>query len=328
MGNILAGPTFTPIPVFKHVQINFLSMRIKRQLTISSMIAITLFTVVSFNANANPIADTGKKLLLASLEKNESTGYYTKEANVVFPEVLTGNEEQMLEYIEKFAGNRKEYLARTYKKSKRFFPKAAAILKRYNLPQELKVLLALESAFNANAVSSAGAVGYWQFMDEVGKEYGLKVVEQLTPDEKKKLIKTDKKKAEELFKQMAKQKDDRKNFNKSTYAAARYLRDRGRNLNNNLLLMVASYNCGIGNVWTAMNSCGKSNPGFWDIKDYLPAETRAYVMNFITLNVIFNNYDKFASNTLCFKPVKIKLNNSDPHLTEESTETITDSPGK
>ena len=99
------------------------------------------------------------------------------------------------------------------------------------------------------------------------------------------------------------QVDDRKNFIRSTYAAARYLKDRSRNLNSDWLLIAASYNCGVGNVWEAMERCRKKDPTFWDIKNYLPPETRAYVMNFITLNVIFKNYEKFLKNNLCFKPV-------------------------
>ena len=77
-----------------------------------------------------------------------------------------------------------------------------------------------------------------------------------------------------------------------------------------LLLIVASYNCGVGNVWDAMKKTGKPDPDFWDIKDYLPAETRAYVMNFITLNVIFHNYDKFENNTLLFTPTKFKADDT------------------
>ncbi len=49
-----------------------------------------------------------------------------------------------------------------------------------------------------------------------------------------------------------------------------------------------------------MLKTGKINPCFWDIKKYLPAETKSYVMNFIALNVIFSNYDKFISNQLVF----------------------------
>lgn len=285
---------------------------------------VLFFMLISTGLYAGtPVNDTSGKLLLASLNKKDKAGYITKEANVVFPSVLSDNKELSVDYIENFANKRRDYIIRTYKRSKKYFPKVIVILKKYNLPNELSVLLALESAFKANAVSKAGAVGYWQFMDEVGKEYGLKVVAQLSADEKKKLIKKDKKKAAEIIKKMAKEKDDRKNFNKSTYAAARYLKDRGRNLNNDILLMVASYNCGIGNVWNAMAGSGKKNSTFWDIKDYLPAETRTYVMNFITLNVIFNNYDKFADNTLAFKPVKIRLDNSTQNMTDEADETGT-----
>jgi hypothetical protein len=50
-----------------------------------------------------------------------------------------------------------------------------------------------------------------------------------------------------------------------------------------------------------MQRSGKKSPTFWDIKKYLPAETRSYVMNFIALNVIFHNYEKFASNNLTFE---------------------------
>lgn len=270
------------------------------------LILAAIAGILFFSASAQRHSDSSHKLL-ASLSNKDNACYITKESNIIFPAVLNGNEAQTLDYIEKFCNNRKDYIVRTYTKGKKYFGKAATILKKYNLPNELKVLLALESAFNANAVSRAGAVGYWQFMDEVAKEYGLKVVTQYTPEEKKKLLKANKKKADSLFKALAKQKDDRKNFNKSTYAAARYLRDRSRNLNNDLLLMVASYNCGIGNVWDAMNASGKNNPTYWDIKESLPAETQAYVLNFITLNVIFNNYDKFTSNTMIFKPEKIRI---------------------
>jgi hypothetical protein len=248
--------------------------------------------------------DTGKKMLLASLDKKKDKAYITLEPNVVYPAVLAGNEKESLEYIEKFAEKRRDYLIRTYTKGKKYFPQAAAILKKYNVPDELKVLMALESAFNGNAVSKAGAVGYWQFMDEVAKEYGLKVTTKTIKIGKTKATK--KGKAAKVKTKTIIVKDDRKNFHQSTTAAARYLKDRYRNLDGDWLLIVASYNCGVGNVWNAMEKCGKTDPDFWDVKDYLPAETRAYVMNFIALNVIFNNYDGFIKNTLRFQPIKIK----------------------
>jgi hypothetical protein len=254
-----------------------------------------------------------KKIVFASneIETKTTISYVTKEANIVYPVVLQGNEEQSLEYIEKFSKNRRDYLIRTYKKSKKYFPKVATVLRKYGLTKEYQVLLPLESAFNGNAVSGAGAVGYWQIMDEVAKEYGLTYEPQLSSEEKKKL--EEEKKllaATQPIGKVAKKvivKDDRKNFIKSTNTAARYLRDRTRNLGNDILLIVASYNCGVGNVWKAKQRTGLSNPTFWDAKKFLPAETQAYVMNFITLNVLFNNYQKFENNSLSFKPVKIKV---------------------
>lgn len=231
----------------------------------------------------------------AYTSKGTKAPVYNSKVAVVYPALLSSHREQTLDYIEKFATNRRAYLLRTFARGKKYFPKITTIFKKYNLPQELKVLIALESGFNGNAVSSAGAVGYWQIMDPVAKEYGLKIVENnLPPSKKTKDVEVkvkDPKKAPV---------DERKNLSKSTYAAAKYLRDRCRNLNNDYLLIVASYNWGVGNVWNAMQRTGKSKPTFWDIKKYLPAETRAYVMNFIALNVIFHNYDGFVKNKLSF----------------------------
>jgi len=238
-------------------------------LKVSKLIWILFFSLsISSFAKGNPYTDTSKKVLLASLNKKDKAEYITKEANVVFPEVLSGNEEYSLDYIERFSANRRAYVMRTYAKGKKYFPKISTVLEKHDLPQELKVLIALESAFNGNAVSKAGAVGYWQFMDNVAREYGLKYTAQRTAKNKSSRRSGAKKgKSKTSY-----VRDDRKNFNKSTLAAARYLKDRGRNLNNDILLMVASYNCGVGNVWNAMEKTGMNNPGFWDIKKYLPSE--------------------------------------------------------
>jgi hypothetical protein len=261
---------------------------------------------------AQTVNSDAKKIVFASndIETKTTVSYVTKEANIIYPSVLQGNEEQSLEYVEKFSKNRRDYLIRTYKKSKKYFPKVATILRKHGLNKEYQVLLALESAFNANAVSGAGAVGYWQIMDDVAKEYGLNYEPQLSAEEKKKLEEEKKLAATTQTDKVVKKvtiKDDRKNFIKSTNTAARYLRDRTRNLGDDILLIVASYNCGVGNVWKAKQRTGLTNPSFWDAKKFLPAETQTYVMNFITLNVVFNNYQKFENNSLSFKSSKIKV---------------------
>ncbi|MEO6329004.1 MAG: lytic transglycosylase domain-containing protein [Ginsengibacter sp.] len=221
-------------------------------------------------------ADT-VKILAAVSKKTIDYRSSVIASNVVFPESLEGSREQALDYVEKFSDKKRNYLLRIYETGKKYFPKISVVLRQYKLPEELKVLIALESGFSANAVSKAGAVGYWQLMDVAAKEYGLQIAN----------------------------KDERKNFSKSTLAAVKYLRDRKLNLNNDLLLMVASYNCGVGTIKNAIRKCHKTDPGFWDIKNLLPAETRNYVMNFIALNVIFNNYENFVKEQLLFKSKEV-----------------------
>ncbi|MDN3658217.1 lytic transglycosylase domain-containing protein [Ferruginibacter paludis] len=267
-----------------------------------ALLATSVSAVVAQNR-----LDSSKRVLLASADLRSEKEYIIKEANVIFPEILKGNEEKAVAYISSFSDNRRGYLQNMRMKSKKMLPQVNTVLKKYNLPEELAVLMLMESAGDGNAISKAGAVGYWQFMDEVAKEYGLKCVKRLSTEDRKKMLKKNPRKAKAFFKALARQKDDRKNFNKSTLAAARYLHDRSVNLDNDWLLVVASYNCGVGNVWNAMEKSGKTNPTFWDVKKFLPAETQAYVMNFITLNVIFNNYDNFTNNNLSFTPVKIKV---------------------
>ncbi len=257
------------------------------------LVLTAIFILPSYASN-----DTLKKTTMVASASVPAANI--RMANVVFPGVLEKDAEKAISYMEKFSVNRRAYIIRMYNKSKRFFPKIHSILKKYDVPTEFAVLMALESAFNPNAVSKAGAVGYWQIMDEVAKEYGLRIVED--QHLKKAGAKTVAKKSTSAKKPVV--VDDRKNFTRSTYTAAKYLKARMRNLNNNWLLIAASYNWGVGNVWNAMAASGKKNPTYWDIQHRLPSETKSYVMNFITLNVIFKNYDKFINNSLRFKGEK------------------------
>ena len=287
---------------------------------IKSIISVCIFIMAgnTVKVYAQNNTDTLHKILLASTDIKKQVFYTIQQSNVIFPDILKGNEALTSDYIATFSNNRRDYLVRMHTKGENILPKVNTILKKYNLPEELSVLMILESAYNANAVSKAGAVGYWQIMDEVAKEYGLKYTQHLSAAERKKIARLNAKKGKKHFKVKTRQKDERKIFDKSTLAAARYLRDRGLNLDNNWLLMVASYNCGVGNVWNAMKKTGKENPDFWDIKKYLPNETQTYVMNFIALNVIYHNYDNFIANNLNFTTVKIMLpNNFEQVNTEE-----------
>lgn len=263
---------------------------------------------VSFNATvAQTNTDSTANPILLAANVEPTTEFKIIPANVKYPAVLKNTAEEAGAYIEKFAENRRDYLIRMKAKGNKFFPKIEKTFARYGVAREFRVLIALESAFNGNAVSGAGAVGYWQFMDLTAGQYGLRYEPTQSKEEKK---------ASEA--KQAKQKDsatlvkkpivdERKNLAKSTNAAARMFRDLRRFFPNDILLAVASYNYGIGNVQKAMAKTGKGNPTFWDVKPFLPSETKNYVMNFIALNVVYNNYDNFIKDNLQFNDIKIKL---------------------
>ena len=89
---------------------------------VSKAVWIFFFLLIVSAAKADSLADTTKKKLLAAASAKDA-GFVTLEPNVVFPDVLAGNEENALDYIEKFSTNRRAYLIRTYNRSKKYFPK-------------------------------------------------------------------------------------------------------------------------------------------------------------------------------------------------------------
>lgn len=131
----------------------------------------------------------------------------------------------------------------------------------YDIPQELKYLPIIESALKPDAVSRAGATGLWQFMIGTGKIYGL---------ESNSLI------------------DERRDPIKSTWAAARYLKDLYA-IYQDWNLVIAAYNCGPGNINKAIRRAG-GEKDYWTIYNYLPKETRGYVPAFIAANYIMTYY--------------------------------------
>ncbi len=142
-----------------------------------------------------------------------------------------------------------------------YIPLFEEALDVFGLPIELKYLPIIESALNPVAVSRAGASGLWQFMLKTGKLYGL---------ESNSLI------------------DERRDPIKSTYAAARYLKDL-YDIFQDWNLVIAAYNCGPGNITKAIRRANGATD-YWEIYNYLPKETRGYVPAFIAANYIMNYY--------------------------------------
>jgi membrane-bound lytic murein transglycosylase D len=131
------------------------------------------------------------------------------------------------------------------------------ILTEYGLPRELKYLAVIESDLKPSAVSRVGAKGPWQLMPQTARDLGLKVNNDV---------------------------DERKNYVKSTRAAASYLRDLYNELGD-WLLVIAAYNTGTSNVYHAIHRSGSRN--FWELENYLPLESRIHVKKFIATQYTF-----------------------------------------
>ncbi|MBI1305466.1 MAG: transglycosylase SLT domain-containing protein [Bacteroidetes bacterium] len=149
--------------------------------------------------------------------------------------------------------------------SQYYFPIYESILDKNNLPLELKYVSVIESALNPYAVSRSGAVGLWQFMPYTGKLYHL---------------------------QIDRYQDERRDVYKSTEAACGYFSDMSK-IFDDWLVVIASYNCGPGNIRKAINRAG-GKTGFWDIYPYLPSQTQHYIPSFIAVAYLMNFYEHYG----------------------------------
>lgn len=138
-----------------------------------------------------------------------------------------------------------------------YFPIFENALQKYELPSELKYLACIESALRQNAYSPARAAGLWQFIPATGIMQGLEVNSYI---------------------------DERYDLYKSTDAACKFLK-KLYNKFDDWHLAIAAYNCGPGNIDKAIARSG-GHRTFWEIYNYLPQETRAYVPFFIAATYV------------------------------------------
>lgn len=160
-------------------------------------------------------------------------------------------------YIDVYS-NRKDMMGKMLGLSAYYFPIFENALKAYDIPTELKFLPIIESSMNSHAISRVGATGLWQFMFGTAKGYGLNMDNYV---------------------------DERKDPIQASYAAAAYFRDAYKELGD-WLLAIAAYNCGTGNVNRAISKANSRD--FWEIRKFLPAETRNYVPAFIAAVYVMN----------------------------------------
>jgi membrane-bound lytic murein transglycosylase D len=146
-------------------------------------------------------------------------------------------------------------------------PVMEAALVREGLPRGLIAVAMIESGFSAGAVSTKAAAGFWQFMPDVARGYGMEVTFWV---------------------------DERRDLAKSSTAAARYLSDLHHRFGN-WELALAGYHAG---VFGVLESIVRFNTNdFWtlcQVEAGLPWETTEYVPKVYAAAIVERNRAAFG----------------------------------
>lgn len=173
------------------------------------------------------------------------------------------------------------------KRANRYFPEIEKTLKENGIPDDFKYLCLIESGLS-QAVSPAGAKGFWQFMPATAKEFNLIVDDQI---------------------------DERLDVTKSTNAACVYLKNAQRRFND-WMLTAASYNAGMGGIQNSLDE--QMVDRYFDL--HLNNETSRYVFRILAMKIIFENPEAYGfskSQIQLYEPIptrKIEVNSSIPDL--------------
>lgn len=155
------------------------------------------------------------------------------------------------------------------RRSGRYRAMAERIFKEEGVPLDIIWLAQVESVWVPHALSSAAAKGIWQFIPSTGSRFGLRQDGYI---------------------------DERVSPEKSTRAAARYLKFLNEFFAGDWMLAMAAYNCGEYGVDRAIARCGYAD--FWELynRNLLPQETRNYVPAILAVTIIAKDPAKYGFN--------------------------------
>jgi membrane-bound lytic murein transglycosylase D len=215
--------------------------------------------------SASPVILQEKEDLRITIAKRMLEVYSSRFTTVngsykAIPLVMNSHVQKAIDLFTR--GREKEWFLKVYARSGKYRPAIVRELKKAGLPEELSWLPLIESGFSTVAISSARALGMWQFIASTGYKYGLNRDAWI---------------------------DERMNPEKATKAAIAYLTELHQ-IFGEWTTALAAYNCGEARVLREI-STQKINymDNFWDLYEKLPSETAFYVPKFLATLHIINN---------------------------------------
>lgn len=148
------------------------------------------------------------------------------------------------------------------KRANRYFPVIEEALREAKMPDDLKYVAVAESGLRPHAGSRKGAMGFWQFMRETGRKYGLRVDNKI---------------------------DERRNIFLSTRAAIKYLRYLYDDLGT-WKLAAAAYNMGEGGLRAQITA--QETKDYYNL--YLSLETQRYLFRILAAKRIISQPEQFG----------------------------------
>ncbi|HMQ09916.1 MAG TPA: LysM peptidoglycan-binding domain-containing protein [Oligoflexia bacterium] len=186
-----------------------------------------------------------------------------KQPEFDIPVVMNDKVEKWMDY---FQGRGRKSYARWLSRSGKYIPMMKKILAENGLPLDLVYLSMIESGYHPSAYSHAHASGLWQFISGTGRRYGLKSNWWI---------------------------DERRDAEKSSLAAAQYLKDL-YNMFDHWYLAAAGYNAGEFKILRAIKRYDTND--FWEMSRfrYLKPETKNYVPKMIAAAIIAKEPEKYG----------------------------------
>lgn len=196
-------------------------------------------------------------ILCSSLSSYASVPSSKNQHSLRFDIPITYNA-KVSQWVKYFQTRGKKWFQVWLDRSQQYIPHIHRLLDQQGLPRDLSYLAMIESGYSSQAVSTASAVGYWQFILPTAKQYGLQHSWWI---------------------------DERRDIIKSTWAASRYLSDLKKQFGS-WYLAASAYNMGETRLKKLISKYNTKD--FWILsqKPDFPKETRDYIPKLIAATMI------------------------------------------